>query len=108
MSALSRYGSPTETKKEEKIMHYLFVKHKVVDFARWSQIFQGHAEAQRQAGLELLHLLRDVADPNLVMMLFSAHDPEKAMAFTRAPAASEAAQSSGVIGVPEILFLTDS
>jgi hypothetical protein len=31
----------------------------------------------------------------------------KAKAFTQAPDASQAAQDSGVIGVPELLFLND-
>lgn len=87
-------------------MFYLLCKHKVADFTKWHQVFASHAEAQRKAGLHLL-LLRDTADPNLVVLLFRADDPQKARAFTETPNAHEAGQTSGVIGVPEILLLSE-
>ncbi len=88
-------------------MLYLLCKHKVADFTKWHHIFETHAEAHQKAGLQLLHLFRGVADPNNVVLLFRAEDLNKAKAFTEAPDASESAQNSGVIGVPEILFLTE-
>lgn len=88
-------------------MFYLLCKHKVADFTQWYRVFESHAEAQREAGLHLLHVLRDTTDPNLVVLLFRADDLNKARAFTQAPDAGKAAQVSGVIGVPEILFLND-
>ena len=86
-------------------MYYLLCKHKVADFTKWRQIFDAHAEAQRKAGLHLLHVLRDITDPNLVVLLFRADDLEQARAFTGSPKASESAQVSGVIGLPEVLLL---
>jgi heme-degrading monooxygenase HmoA len=88
-------------------MLYLLCKHKVADFAKWHNVFQSHAEAQRKAGLHLLHVLRDVADTNHVVILFQVENLDKAKAFTEAPDAHKAAQDSGVIGVPEILFLNE-
>lgn len=88
-------------------MHYLLCKHEVVDYAKWRGVFDSHAEAQRESGLHLLHLLRDTADPNLVVLLFRVDDVSKARAFIRAPSAREAGESSGVIGVPEVSFLSD-
>lgn len=88
-------------------MYYLLCKHQVEDYTRWRRIFDSHAEAQREFGLHLLHILRDIADPNLVVLLFRVHDVRKAKAFTEAPSASEAAGTSGVIGMPEILFLKE-
>jgi hypothetical protein len=87
-------------------MHYLLVRHRVADFARWNAVFESHAEAQRKAGLHLLHRLRDTSEPNLVVMLFRADDPDKARAFTGSPKADESAQISGVIGVPEVSLLS--
>lgn len=89
-------------------MLYLLCQHKVADFARWHQVFKSHAEAQQEAGLHLLYLLRDAADPNYVVILFKVDDLKKARAFTESPNAGKAAQISGVIGVPKILFLSDS
>ncbi len=88
-------------------MYYLFCKHRVADYAKWRRVFDADLGAQRESGLHLLHVLRDVADPNLVLMLFRVDDLSKAKAFTEAPAASESAESSGVIGVPEIMFLRE-
>lgn len=88
-------------------MFYLLCKHEVGDYTKWRRVFDSHAEAQRESGLHLLHVLRDIADPNLVVLLFRVDDVRKAKAFTEAPSANEAAESSGVIGVPEILFLRE-
>ena len=88
-------------------MYYLLCKHKVADYPKWRRVFDSHAEAQREAGLHLLHVLREIADPNTVVFLFRVDDPDKARAFTQAPSASEAAEVSGVIGVPEISFLSE-
>ncbi len=88
-------------------MYYLLCKHKVADYAKWRRVFDSHVEAARESGLHLLHVLRDTVDPNLVVLLFRVDDLSKAKAFTEAPSASEAAESSGVIGVPEISFLSE-
>jgi hypothetical protein len=88
-------------------MFYLFAKHKVTDFDKWHKIFSSHVQAQRDAGLHLLHLLRGTTDPNMVVMLFKADDPGKAKAFTETPDANKAGQESGVIGKAEILILSD-
>ncbi len=88
-------------------MYYLMCKHRVTDYAKWRQVFDSHAEAQRESGLHLLHVLRDTADPNLLVLLFKVDDVVKARAFTQVPSASESAETSGVIGVPEISILSD-
>ncbi len=88
-------------------MHYLLCTHRVADYAGWRRVFDRHAEAQRRAGLELLHVLRDGGDPELVVLLFRAADPAAARAFTSAPEAADAGRESGVIGTPELLLLHD-
>ncbi len=87
-------------------MNYLLVRHKVANFETWHSVFASHAEAQQKAGLRLLHLLRLTADLNDIVMLFEVSDPEKARAFTGSSKAVDSAEISGVIGIPEVLFLT--
>ena len=89
-------------------VEYLLVKHKVADFVKWRKVFDSHAEAQRDSGLHILNVMRDVDDPDLVVLLFTVEDRGKAMAFTKAPSAREAGEEASVIGVPEVSFLTKS
>ena len=86
-------------------MQYLLVKHRVKDFDRWYSVFRSHEEAQREAGLKDLQLFRDVADPNVVVVLFRVDDLDKVKAFTESPESYEAKEESGVIGEPEALWL---
>lgn len=88
-------------------MKYLFCKHRVAEYSRWRRVFDSHAEAQRDAGLHVLHVLRAADDPNLIVMLFRVDDVEKARVFTEAPSASEAGETSGVIGPVEMFYLSD-
>jgi hypothetical protein len=88
-------------------MNYMLCRNRVQDFSRWYDVFRSHRDAQREAGLTLLHLLRDLSDPNNVVMFFSVADIDKARAFTGAPEARQAADLSGVLGTPELLLLSD-
>jgi hypothetical protein len=88
-------------------MVYMLCKHRVQDFAKWHRVFSSHAEAQRKAGLHLLHLLRDTTDPNHIVYLFKVDNMQTAKSFTDAPEASKAGEESGVIGRPEIILLND-
>jgi hypothetical protein len=97
----------TKSELETEAMVYLLAKHRVEDFDKWHSVFESHADAQRKAGLHLLHLFHDTDDPSIVVVLFTVDDLNKARAFTKTPDARASAKSSGVIGVPEILFLKE-
>lgn len=88
-------------------MHYMLCKHQVADYATWRQVFDSHTEAHRESGLQLLHLLRNLDDPHMVVFLFEVDDLGKARAFIDTPDARESAERSGVIGQVEITFLTE-
>ncbi len=87
-------------------MFYLLARHKLSNFDKWNRIFRSHAEAQRKAGLHLLHVLRDVTDPAIVVAIFEVDDLSRAQAFTGAPGAYEAGRIGGVISV-ELSYLSD-
>ena len=87
-------------------MAYLLVRHKVADFAKWKQVFDSHAEAQRQAGLRVEKVLRNVDDRNEVVLWFEVTDLEKARGFVSAPEVPRAKEESGVVDKPDIYFLS--
>ncbi len=89
------------------MMHYLVVKHQVADVAQWKRVFEANGAAARAAGMELLHVLRDTADPTLVLVFCKVHDLKKAQAFTQAAGASDSAKRGTVIGTPEGWWLTE-
>jgi heme-degrading monooxygenase HmoA len=85
-------------------MHVL-VRHKVADFAKWKPIYDDHLQARQKAGLKEVHLLRNIENPNEVILLFSAEDLDKAKAFAASDDLRQAMQRAGVSDKPDIYFL---
>ncbi len=87
-------------------MTYLLCRHKVADFSAWKRVFDSHAEAQREAGLIVEKVVRNVDDPNEVFMVFEVTDLEKARGFVTSPDVPEAQEQSGVLEEPDLYFLS--
>jgi hypothetical protein len=62
-------------------MTHVLVRHKVADFAKWKAVYDNHAGARQSAGLKEKHLLRNLDNPNEVVLLFEAADLQKARQF---------------------------
>ena len=62
-------------------MPYLLVRHKVADFSQWRPAYDNHLPARQKAGLKEVHLLRNIDDPNEVVLLFEAEDVQRARDF---------------------------
>jgi hypothetical protein len=88
-------------------MTYLVCRNRVADFSRWKAVFSSHAQAHRDAGLRLVNLWRDAAEPNNVFFLFEVGSVEKAREFISNPDAAKAGESSGVID-SEYHFVEDA
>ena len=86
-------------------MPHLLVHHKVQNFETWKSAYDRHRNVRDQAGLKELHLLRNVADRNDVVILFEAEDLERARAFVRSDDLRNKMQEAGVVGAPELLEL---
>jgi hypothetical protein len=82
----------------------MLCRNRVEDYSRWKRIFDSHAPAHREAGLELTDIWRDVADPNNVFFLFVVSSIARARGFIEAPAAAEAGRAAGVLD-GEVHFL---
>ena len=87
-------------------MIHVLIRHRVADFARWKAAYDSHAGERRLAGLDEEHLLRSIADPNEVVILFAAHDLTRARAFIGSPDLQDAMQVAGVIEGPDVYFLS--
>ncbi len=79
-----------------KSKKYLLCRNKVRDYRKWRKLFDGDAQAHREAGLVLTHVWRDSASKNNVFFLFVVENLKKAKAFISAPDAKQQATESGV------------
>jgi hypothetical protein len=89
----------------EDAMGLLMVRHKVKDFATWKKAFDGHASAQKAAGLTNARVFRSSDDRNEVVSLFDMNDVATAKKFASSADLKTTMASAGVIDQPTILFL---
>ena len=87
-------------------MLYVMIRHKVADFAKWKFAYDAHAAARQSAGLNEKHLLRNIDNPNEVVLLYTAEDLKKAQAFAASSDLREAIQRAGVVEKPDVYFFS--
>ena len=63
-------------------MPHLLVRHKVSDFSKWKSAYDAHSPARKEVGLKEEHLLRNMDNPNEVILLFEVNDLQKAKEFS--------------------------
>jgi len=81
------------------------VRHKVKEFHDWKRVFDGHKDAQRNAGLRVEKVMRNLYEPNEVFLFFEVTDLAKARGFVFSPDVPNAQEDSGVVDKPDIYFL---
>ncbi len=84
---------------------FLLICHKVRDFKFWKHGYDAHRPSRVAAGLTQKSLLRSVADPTEVVLLFAVKDLRKARAFVASDDLREAMQRVGVVDTPSLYFL---
>ena len=89
-------------------MAHLIVRHTVQDFAKWKPVYDADRTARQAAGLKDLFLWRNADKPNELVLLFEVSDIAKAKAFTTTPDLKEKMTAAGVLGPPDIVFLSDA
>ena len=87
-------------------MTYLLVRHKVDDFDAWKAVFDSHVQSQKDAGLGVERVLRNLDDPSEVVLLFEVFDLQKAREFVTSTDVPAAQADSGVLDQPDMYFLT--
>ncbi len=78
-------------------MVVMLCRNRVADYETWKGVFDANTPAARDAGLRLVNLWREVAEPHNVFFIFEVTDTEQARAFISNPAAVESGKKSGVI-----------
>jgi heme-degrading monooxygenase HmoA len=86
-------------------MSFLLLRHRVQNYEAWKEAYDKHAPAREAAGLVELNLLRTIADPNEVLILFQTEDIERARAFAESDDLKAAMKNAGVISMPELIEL---
>jgi hypothetical protein len=86
-------------------MGYLLVRHKVREFHEWKRVFDRHKDAQRDAGLRVEKVMRNLYEPDEVFLFFEVLDLAKARGFISSADVSAVQAESGVIDKPDIYFL---
>jgi hypothetical protein len=87
-------------------MTQMLIRHTVQDFAKWKPAYDAHRPARQAAGLKDLHLWRNVDNQDEVFLLFEVSDMAKAKAFAASPDLKQTMTAAGVIGPPDMVFLS--
>jgi hypothetical protein len=86
-------------------MPWIFVRHKVEDYAKWKSVFDEHGATRKAIGSKGGYLFRSIDDPNEVLMFIEVDDLEKAREFIQSEDLRERMQQSGVTDQPDVHFL---
>jgi quinol monooxygenase YgiN len=87
-------------------MAHLLVRHTVEDYARWRPYFDQHEAARRTAGSQGAQVFQSAANPNEITILMEWDSLENAQAFAQSPDLREIMQKAGVMGMPDVQFLS--
>lgn len=87
---------------------YVLVRHKVRDYTTWKPVYDADLPNRVKADLTEKHLLRGIDDTNEIFILFEAGDLSLAKGFVESPALRETMEKAGVIGRPDVHFLSDN
>lgn len=85
-------------------MVHILIRHKVKDYAKWKDAFDGHASMRKIAGSKGGRLFRDEKDPNNVAVLLEWEDIEKARKFFESVDLHSVMEQAVVTDVPQIFF----
>ena len=88
-------------------MVHMLIRHRVQDFGKWKPVYDAHQQSRAAGGLKDVRLWHSVDDPNDLFLLFEAVDAARAKAFAGSADLKEKMTAAGVIGRPDIFFLSE-
>jgi len=83
----------------------LIVQHRVKDFNKWKEVFDGHIGSRERMGVVDLFVSHPVGDSTDVHIMFGISDVDKSMDYMTSDALKIAMRLSGVVGEPRAYFV---
>lgn len=93
---------------KERPLAGAIVRHEVQDFATWKRAFDEDGAARRRAGIIGHAVNRSAKKPNLVVVYLQAESVDALRVFASRPELAAAMKAAGVVGAPDISFVTGS
>jgi hypothetical protein len=84
----------------------MMIHHKVADYAKWRVAYDADQANRTAAGLTNCKVLSSMDDANDVLVSCNMADLAKAKAFASSKALADTMTKAGVMGKPDIMFLT--
>jgi hypothetical protein len=88
-------------------MATVIARHRVANFEKWKRVFDSSESLREKFGFVGHSIHRDVADPNIVVVVNRVRDLTTAKNYGASKELHEAMADAGVQGVPEMFFLDD-
>lgn len=89
-------------------MVHVIVHHKVADFNRWKEAFDGDLTARKSGGETDFRILQSVEDPREVTLILDWDSVEHARRFMSSRELRDAMEKAGVQGTPDVRFVIDA
>jgi len=86
-------------------MVHVIVSHKVEDFGKWKQKFDGDSAVRIANGSQGGKVYRGAGDPNLVSLEFEWDTLENIQKFLQSDELKSKMEDAGVVGAPEVHIL---
>jgi len=83
-------------------MSTIFIRHPVADYAAWRPHYDADIDRRSQAGLQEVAVFQNAADPNDVLIVFTAHGAAGVEAMLGDPGLKERMQEAGVVAPPRV------
>jgi quinol monooxygenase YgiN len=89
-------------------MTSMIVTHKVKDYSIFKKTFDSVIDLRKSNGELSDRIYRDASDPNEITLIFKWNSLANAQKYAHSPELKAAMDKAGVVGLPEIHFLTEA
>lgn len=88
-------------------MTFVLVIHRVEDYAKWKPIYDEDGEVRKAKGSKGASVLRNVRDPNHLVVITEWEDLKAAKNFVESDDLKNVMLKAGVVGRPAVFYLDE-